>query len=61
LKGTALDAVKGIPQTEANYLSVIEVLKKRFGDTSNLLPRHHAALRAIPSIQKANAKELRTF
>ena len=40
LEGTASRAIKGLPVTEENYDSVVEILKKRFGKPQKLISAH---------------------
>ena len=40
LEGTASRAIKGLPVTEENYDSVVDILKKRFGKPQKLISAH---------------------
>ena len=40
LEGTASRAIEGLPVTEENYDSVVDILKKRFGNPQKLISTH---------------------
>ena len=62
LKGEAKNAIAGYKVTNANYGSVVEVLKERFGKTQAVVSTHVAALVALPSVDSCNdLKRLRAL
>ena len=54
LKAEAKDAVAGYKVTNANYGSVFEVLKERFGMAQTLVSTHIAIWAAFPSVNSCN-------
>lgn len=61
LKADALDLVKSVPLTDANYSVVVERLKKRYDNKALVIQSHIRSILDIPKIQKPSAKELQNL
>lgn len=58
LKGAALDLVKSVTMTEANYTVAIERLMKRYDNKTLIIQSHIRSILNSPKIQKPSAKDL---
>eukprot|EP00794_Sanderia_malayensis_P001253 gene1253-biopygen482 len=59
-EGNAASVIAGLPTTEANYVSAIELLQRRFGDKQVIISGHHdALLRITPLTSSKNIRDLR--
>lgn len=61
LRGSAAAAIDGITINSVNYEQAIELLKKRFGDKSQIKEILYANLRKLPAVRQLQATELRRF
>eukprot|EP00794_Sanderia_malayensis_P005751 gene5751-biopygen4665 len=60
LEGSAASVIAGLPTTEVNYVSAIELLQRRFGDKQVIISGHHdALLRITPLTSSKNIRDLR--
>ena len=48
LTGEALDAIAGYQLSNDNYKLVVDVLKKRFGNTQSIIDAHYRSLSHLP-------------
>lgn len=58
LKGQALDIIKGIPITDANYNVAIKRLKERYDNKSLVIQSHIRAILDAPRVEACQAREL---
>lgn len=61
LSGQALDIVKGIPMTEANYEAALGKLKRRYDNRSLVIQSHIRAILDLPQVQTSSARELQAL
>ena len=60
LEGSASEAVAGLRITAANYNEAVSILKKRFGDSDQIVSRHMEALLTLEAVtSQHNLKALR--
>ena len=59
LEGTAALTIQGLTLTADNYDSAIELLKKRFGNTQQIIATHMEELLRLPASHRDRAKSLR--
>ena len=48
LRGEALEAISGYQLSNDNYATVVEVLKRRFGNPQLIIDAHHCNLSHVP-------------
>lgn len=58
LKGQALDIIKGIPITDANYKVAIKKLQERYDNKSLVIQSHIRAILDEPQVKACQAREL---
>ncbi|XP_008183125.1 uncharacterized protein LOC103309446 [Acyrthosiphon pisum] len=58
LTGAALDLIKAVPMTDANYYVAIERLKQRYDNKSLTIQSHIRSLLESPHVENATATEL---
>ncbi|CAI6377504.1 unnamed protein product [Macrosiphum euphorbiae] len=58
LTGAALDLIKAVPMTDANYYVAIERLKQRYDNKSLTIQSHIKSLLESPHVENATATEL---
>lgn len=61
LKGDAKDAIAGFSPTEANYLVVINLLKRRFGDKERIRYHLHQELQTLPTARERTSDVRKVF
>jgi len=60
LENTAREAIAGLSLTEANYVEAVSTLKKRFGETQQIISKHVEALLQVEAVSSSqNVKALR--
>ena len=59
LEGTAALTIQGLSLTTANYDTAIELLKKRFGNTQQIVATHMEELLKLPACIGDHAQPLR--
>ncbi|XP_016665027.1 uncharacterized protein LOC107885848 [Acyrthosiphon pisum] len=61
ISGPALDLIKSIPMTDANYEVAIERLKQRYDNRSLVIQSHIRSLLESPYVEQPTAKELQAL
>ena len=61
LKGTAAEAIDGLPVTSENYEHARDVLEKRYGKPQLVISTHMSKLMKLKEVRSTNAKELRSL
>ena len=59
LEGRALPAVQGLPITESNYQSALDILNQRFGKSQAIISAHMEELMKIPACTGEKSSQLR--
>ena len=59
LEGCALHTVKGLPITEGNYQSALDILTQRFGKSQAIVSAHMEELMKIPACTGDKPSQLR--
>lgn len=61
ISGAALDLIKSIPMTDANYEVAIERLKQRYDNHSLVIQSHIRSLLEAPYVEQPTAKDLQAL